>query len=60
MFALRTRQAHPKEMKIRAVKSYFMINTSPRIKDERIVATMMDVAVFPASKVRLRYGIIRT
>ena len=45
-----------REMKMRAVKSYFRINTSPRIKVDRVVTTMMDVAVFAESKIRLRYG----
>ena len=43
-------------MKIRAVRSYFRINSSPRIKVDRVVTTMMDVAVFAESKIRLRYG----
>ena len=60
MFALKTIQAHPKEMKIRAVKSYFRINTSLRIRVDRTVAAMMDVAVFAESKIRLRYGIMLT
>ena len=60
MFAFRTRQAHPKEMKIRAVKSYFRVNTSPRIKVDRIVTAMIDVAVFAESKIRLRYGTMLT
>ena len=55
-----TRQAHPREMKIRAVKSYFMINASPRIKVDRIVTQMIEVAVFAESRVKLRYGIMLT
>ena len=43
---------------MRAVRSYFRINSSPRIKVDRVVTTMIDVAVFAESKIRLRYGIM--
>ena len=51
-----TMQEHPTEMKIRAVKSYLRINTSPRIKVESTVTAMMDVAVLAESNIKLRYG----
>ena len=51
-----TIQAHPTEMNTRAVKSYLRINTSPRIKVERVVTAMIDVAVLADNNIRLKYG----
>ena len=50
-----TRIVQPETIKINAVKSYFLIKTSPNMTVERIRAVTIEVEVLAAVRVRLMY-----